>query len=173
MITLKEWMEIVDYRITEGSDYCWQCFGNDAYSLDSWNGEQDGYSFSVTFDTKTQEVYQAEAHDFKNSRAYRMINPDFKQAYNDEFGRSFVLDGDVAWDDVNFTDLEVDDDFIQKCLGIKSGENYDTRVSVPLEFSDAELLTYMKLAHERDMKFNDFVEEALRVAIKEHLGEDV
>jgi hypothetical protein len=26
----------------------------------------------------------------------------------------------------------------------------------------------MKLAHERDMKFNDFVEQALREAIEEH-----
>ena len=41
MITLKEWMELVDYRITEGSDYCWSCYGPDAYSLDSWNGDQD------------------------------------------------------------------------------------------------------------------------------------
>ena len=172
MITLKEWMEIVDYRITEGSEYGWQCFGNDAYSLDSWNGDHAGYSFSVTFDTETQEVYQTEAHDFKNNRAYRMINPDFKQAYDAESLERNVL-GNQAWDDVDFTDLEVVDDFIQKCLGIKSGENYDTRVSVPIEFSDAELLTYMKLAHERDMKFNDLVEEALRLAIKEHLGEDV
>ena len=52
MITLKEWMEIVDYRITEGSGYQWQCYGPNAYCLDSWNGEQDGHSLSIIFDTK-------------------------------------------------------------------------------------------------------------------------
>ena len=164
MLTLNEFMEIVDYRITEGSDYGWQCFGPNVYQLDSWNGEQDGYSFCVTFDTKTQEVYQVEAHDFKNSRAYRMINPDFKAAYDAESDERGVL-GNQAWEDVDFIDLEVDDDFIQKCLGIRAGEEYDTRISVPIVFSDAELLTYMKLAHERDMKFNDFVEMALREAL--------
>jgi hypothetical protein len=47
MITLKEWMEVVDYRITEGSGYSWQCFGANAYCLDSWDGDQDGHSLSI------------------------------------------------------------------------------------------------------------------------------
>jgi hypothetical protein len=34
MISLKEWMELVDYRITEGSDYGWNCYGHDAHMLD-------------------------------------------------------------------------------------------------------------------------------------------
>jgi N-acetylglutamate synthase/N-acetylornithine aminotransferase len=75
---------------------------------------------------------------------------------------------DCAWDDVNWTDLEVDDDFIQKALAIKAGETYDTRISVPLDLSDADMLKYMTMAHERDMKFNDFVEQALREAIEQH-----
>jgi hypothetical protein len=37
---------------------------------------------------------------------------------------------------------------------------------MPVDFSDEELLTYMKMAHDRDMTFNQFVEEALRQAIK-------
>ena len=31
----------------------------------------------------------------------------------------------------------------------------------------------MTMAHERDITFNQLIEEALRVAIKEHLGEEV
>ena len=57
MLTLKDWMEIADYKITEGSDYQWQSYGPNAYIMTSWNGENDGYSFSIYFDTKTQEVY--------------------------------------------------------------------------------------------------------------------
>jgi hypothetical protein len=74
---------------------------------------------------------------------------------------------DQAWDEVNYVDIEVDDDFIQKCLAIKAGEKYDTRVQVPVDFSDEDLLQYMKMAHERDMTFNEFVEEALRHALAE------
>jgi hypothetical protein len=78
------------------------------------------------------------------------------------------INRDEAWDDVNYVDLEVDDDFFQKCLAIRAGEDYDTRVSVPIDMSDEELLKYMKLAHERDVTFNELVEEALRQAIKQH-----
>jgi hypothetical protein len=164
MITLKEWMEIVDYRITEGSDYCWHCYGNDVHMLDSWNGEQDGYSFTVIFDTKTQVVYEVQAHDYVHNRAYRMINPDFQKKNKKEAKRRDI-DKNNAWDDVDYVDIEVDDDFFQKCLAIKAGEDYDTRVSVPMDFSDEELLQYMKLAHEQDITFNQLVEQALREAI--------
>jgi hypothetical protein len=73
-----------------------------------------------------------------------------------------------AWDECDYVDLDVVDDFIQKCLAIRAGEAYDTRVQVPVDFSDEELLTYMKMAHDRDMTFNEFVEEALRNLINEH-----
>ena len=171
MITMKEWMELVGYRITEGSTYMWQCYGSDAYALDSWNGEQDGHSFTVIFDTKDQTVYEVQAHDYVHNRAYRMINQDFRKKNKKEAKRRDI-DKDLAWehDDgtpLNYVDLEVDDDFIQKCLAIRAGEDYDTRVSVPVDFSDEELLQYMKLAHERDVTFNKFIEEALRHVLEE------
>ena len=166
MITMKEWMELVGYRITEGSAYTWQCYGSDAYCLDSWNGDQDGHSLSIIFDTKDQTVYEVQAHDYVHNRAYRMINEDFRKKNKKEAKRRDV-NKDQAWDDVEYVDLEVDDDFIQKCLAISAGEDYDTRVSVPVDFSDEELLQYMKLAHERDITFNEFVEEALRHALAE------
>jgi hypothetical protein len=166
MITLKEWMEVVEYRITEGSTYGWQCFGHDAYQLDSWNGDHDGYSFTITFDTKTQEVYQVEAHDFRNSRAYRIINPNYAPKHMMESADRGVKD--EAWEDVDYVDLETDDDFVQKALAIAAGEDYDTRVSIPVDFTDEELLKYMTLAHERDITLNQLIEEALRAAIEEH-----
>ena len=44
--------------------------------------------------------------------------------------------------------------------------------SIELDFSDEELLQYMKLAHEQDITFNKFVENALRVAIEKAGIED-
>ena len=66
------------------------------------------------------------------------------------------------------TDLEVADDFIQKCSAIKLGQEYDTRVSIPVDFSDEDLLTCMKLAHEKDITFNQFMEQALIAAIEKY-----
>lgn len=168
MITMKEWMELVDYKITEGSDYGWECYGPNSYTLDSWNGVHGtgGYSFSIVFSTKTQKVYEVSMCDYTNDRAYRMINPKNVEKHRKEAESKSVL-ANQAWDDVDYIDLDVVDDFIQKALAIRSGEPYDTRVQVPVDFTDQELLQYMKLAHERDMTFNELVEEALRHALNE------
>ncbi len=161
MITLKEWMEVVEYRVTEGSAFMWHCYGDNAYSLDSWNGEQDGNSFTIIFDTKTQVVYEVQSHDYRNQRAYRLVNPLFKDQRNVESAnRNVSLD--EAWDDVDYVDLEADDDWIQKALAIVAGEDYDTRVSIPIDLPEEELMVLFKMAHDRDMTFNDFIEQVLR-----------
>ncbi len=166
MITMKEWMELVEYRITEGCDYGWQCYGPTAYQLDSWNGEQDGHSFTIIFDTNDQTVYEVQAHDYVHNRAYRMVNQDFTKKMKKEAKKRDV-DRDQAWDDVNYTELEVDDDFIQKCLAIREGEDYDTRIKVPLELGDDEMFQLMKMAHEQDITLNQLVEQLLRRVIEE------
>jgi hypothetical protein len=40
-------------------------------------------------------------------------------------------------------------------------------VQVQVDFSDEDLLQYMKIAHERDITFNQLVEDALRQAIED------
>jgi hypothetical protein len=165
MLTVKEWMELVDYRITEGSDYGWMCFGPKAYSLSSWNGEHNGYSFNIVFDNADQTVYTVEVCDYKNDRAYRIINPLFKDAYDGESDDRGVL-GNQAWDDVDWIDLESDDDFIQKGLAIRDGEDYDTRVSIPLDLPDDVMFELMKQAHEQDITLNELMEEVVRSAIE-------
>ena len=163
MITLKEWMETIEYRVTEGDSYGWQCYGFDAYQLSSWNGVHGsgGWSANIVFDTKDQTVYEVEICDYTNDRAYRIINPDFKKAYDKEAaGRGEFAN--QAWDNVEFTDLESDDDWFQKALAIVAGEEYDSRVSIPLTLPDNELMILFKMAHEADMTFNDYVEQILR-----------
>ena len=169
MISLKEWMELVDYRITEGNEYGWSCYGSNSHSLSMWNGVhgKGGYSSNIIFDNKDQTVYEVEFCDYTHDRAYRMINADFKKAYEKESQKREVSPNE-AWDGVQYTDLEVDDDFVQKALAIKSGEDYDTRISVPVDFTDEELLKYMKLAHEQDITFNQFIEKAIRAAIDDY-----
>jgi hypothetical protein len=166
---MKEWMELVDYKITEGGDYGWSCYGPNSYTLDSWNGVHGtgGYSFSIVFSTKSQKVYEVSMCDYTNDRAYRMINPKYKKKHDDESGDRGAL-GNQAWDDVDYIDLDVDDDFIQKALAIRAGEEYDTRVQIEVVFSEQEMLQYMKAAHEMDLTFNQFVEQALVIAIEQH-----
>jgi len=163
MITMKEWMELVDYRITEGGEYGWQCYGPNAYTLDSWNGVHGvgGHSFSIVFSTKTQKVYEVSMCDYTNDRAYRMIVEN-KRAKHRKESQSRAVNLNQAWDDVDYVDLEVDDDFFQKALAIRAGETYDNTVSVPIDLPDDLMMFAFRAAHEADMTLNDWMNQMLR-----------
>jgi hypothetical protein len=170
MITVKDFMVVINYRITEGSDYGWQCYGANAHSLDSWSGDHDGYTVSIVFDTETQTVYEACAYDYRNNRAYRLFHPAFKAAHEKE-AKSRGVKIDQAWDDVNYIDLEVSEDFLAKAQAIVAGTDYDARVQIPVELEDDLLFELMKIAHERDITLNQFVEEVLTVQLEKYAKE--
>jgi hypothetical protein len=167
MITLKTFMELINYRITEGDNFLWNCFGDNVYQFSSWNGIHGtgGWSANVVFSTKTNEVFCVEVCDYTRDRAYRIIHPDYVKAHHAEAPRR-SSSPNMAWDDVYFVDLEVDQDWINKATAIISGKDYDTRVSVPLDLEDNELFALMMQAHERDITLNQLVEDILKAVIE-------
>lgn len=167
MLTIKEFMELIEHRITEGSDYCWKCFGDKAFCISSWNGDQDGWSFSIVFDSQTQLVYVVEVCDYKNDRAYRMINPDYQEAHRLE-AKNFNVDPNEAWDNIRWVDLETVNDFVTKSQAIKSGVSYDTRVEIELDLTEEEISQLMTAAHDADMTVNQYVEYVLQQYIDSH-----
>ena len=168
MITMKEFMELVDYKITEGGEYGWQCFGSNSYQLSHWNGVhgKGGWSANIVFSTKSHKVYCVEVCDYTNDRAYRMINPDYVKKHEKE-AKNRDVNMNEAWDDVDYTDLEVDDDFIQKCLSIKAGKDYENTVSVPIDLPDDLLLEAAMNAHRQNITLNEYINNALREMIDE------
>lgn len=166
MTMLKDFIQAIDYKITGGSEFQWSCFGPNARYLDAEDtGDNSStYSINAVFDSGTREVYIVEAWDYLRDRAYRWMNPDFKRYYEAEANKRDI-DPNETLDGEKFIDLEVAEDILEKISKIVAGESYDERVKVPVDFSDEELLQYMKLAHERDITFNQLVEEALRCAI--------
>jgi hypothetical protein len=167
MITLKQYFETINYRVSEGYNFQWQCYGPNAYGLESVDNRcTDGHSVGIVFDTQDQTVYQVEAHDHRNGRSYRLNNPLFDDARRQECARR-NLDPDDAYDTVKFVDLETTEDFLEKATAIIRGEDYDTRVSVPLELPDDMLFALMKQAHEQDITLNEHMENVLRMAIED------
>lgn len=157
MITVANFMKAVDCRITGGSEYQWQCYGPNARYLDC---DETDFSVSIIFDTVDQTVYEATVFDYRNERAYRRFNPDFHKQYLTEAKeRGITLS--FAWDAVKFVDLETDEDWIEKATAIVNNTAYDERVSIPLELPDEELLVLLKMAHERDITFNQLMEDIL------------
>ena len=105
-----------------------------------------------------------QAWDFDAQREYRWIHPDYLEAYRKE-AKSRGIKRRKSIDDRKYIDLEVAEDILGKSRSIFLGEEYDTRVIVPLDLEDDLLFQLMKLAHEADMTLNDFVAYILRQEI--------
>lgn len=165
MITLKQFLEAGNYRITEGSEFGWQCFGSNAYILDVQAGSADTNGATVIFDRITQEVYQLTCYDYINERAYRLFGGEEHRIAHTAEALVRKVNDKQAWDEVNYTDLEVAEDFLEKMTAIINNEDYDTNVSVPLELDKETLHELMLMAHSKNITLNQMVEEVLQLAI--------
>lgn len=167
-MNIKQFFEAIDYKITEGNKYMWDCYGPNAWNFESWlGGSQDTPSAHVIIDNKTQVVYEAEVHDNKNLRSYRWINPDFVDAYHTEC-KNRNIDPTNAYDDVKFVDLDVPEDFLAKTKAILRGEEYDDRVVIHLDIEDDLLFHAMVEAHKQDITLNKYIENILREMIEKY-----
>lgn len=157
--------ESLNHQITGGSEYQWDCYGFNVRYLDY---ESEYAHASVLFDTLTQEVYEANVTSKDESiKPYRWLNPKTKQKYLDEAERRGI-DPYNAWDDINWVDLETEDDFLSKAECIFDGEEFDERVTMPLELDKDEIFRLMELAHQRDITLNQLVEDILWDVINTH-----
>ena len=180
MLNMREWMDLVDYKINEGSKFGWSCYGPNSYTLDSWDGKygvggpngDGGYSFSIVFSTKSQKVYEVSICDYTNNRAYRMINPKNVEKHRKE-SETRGTSLNEAWDDVDFVDLEVDDDFVEKCLAIKDGEEYSTDILVPVDLPDDVLLQAALEAHKQNITLNAYINAVLRELLEKVKSNDI
>ena len=107
---LKEWMTLIDFKITEGYDYMWDCYGDNAHGLDSDDFQTtQNYSVGIIFDTQTQLVYELTSYDYRENVAYRWINPYFKNKHDEEAKK--ISDSDIAYDDVKYQNMDTPNDF--------------------------------------------------------------
>lgn len=150
----------------------WSCWENARY-LDY----ESAYAHvSVVYSTETQEIYQAEVSIkteawATDARPYRWLDPRFKESMINE-AKERNVDSNQAWDDVKWIDLEVEEDFLEKAKAIFNGDEWDTRISVPLDLDDDLLLQLAMEAHKRDITLNKMVEMALKAEIDRHKETD-
>lgn len=169
MITLSEWMKEIKYRITEGSDYTWDCYGPNAYILSYWDGNQDGVETSMVLDKTSDIIFECSVCDFSKNVAYRIINPKFKASFDGEVEQrnldsDFSIE-DEAWFGVPFCDVELED-FKDKLSAILNYQFYDERVAVSLDLNKDELFDLMSAAHLKDVTLNQFIKDVLKSQLK-------
>jgi hypothetical protein len=163
--------ELTNHRITEGSEYGWNCYPNARYL----SYESEFAYVSILYSTETQEIYEADVSikvdnwfdEDKNMRPYRWLNPEYKDAMIAE-AKSRKVKWKKAWDEVKWIDLETEEDFLEKAEAIFNGiEDFDKRVQVPIDLEDDVMLQLCMEAHKRDITLNKMVEEILQTLIAE------
>ncbi len=166
MITTKDFLAAANYKITGGAEFMWSCYGPDArfVDCDSDDTATAMYSSSIIFDSVTQVVYEAQVHDNIKGKAYRLMNPDYVTAHIAECQQRNIPH-EIAYDDVRFIDLEVDEDFLEKLAAIVAGEDYEDIIQVPLNLPNDILMALMLEAHRRDITLNALVTEILQDAV--------
>lgn len=170
MITLEQFFETIEYKISNGEP----CIT----IHDRWPATarflacEDNFEVSTVacvFDTVDQMVYQMYAIDYKANRAYRWTHPAWVESYKASVERS-AKDGyrDEPFENSQWIDLDVASDLIEKASAIHREQPYDDRIEIPLTIEDDVLFKLMLEAHRRDITFNQLVTEAVEQAIEKY-----
>jgi hypothetical protein len=103
-ITIKDCFEAIKYKINDGAEYLWTCYGKNAYILDSLNSKG---SVAFIFDKKDQTIYELSVCDYVKNTAYKWVNPSFIEKNRKEMKKRGFSE-DQAWDSINYqpTDIE-------------------------------------------------------------------
>ena len=160
--------EALDHKITSGSEYCWTCW-DDARYLDY---ESDFAHVSAVYNTRTQNIYEVTISIkpdawSKDARPYRWLNPLTKDAYVAE-AEKLKNDPSIAWDGVKWIDLETEEDFLGKAKDMFNGDEWDSRIEIPLDLEDDLVLFLALEAHKREITLNKMVEVILQEVIDRH-----
>lgn len=163
MIDLDQWMQAVNYEVTEGWKPRWKAFGEHTHAYACTTEDNSGVflaSLSCEFNKITKDVCLIEAHDYIRDKSYRWIRPDLKDLYvNECAGRGVPFES--ADDRLNYIDLDTESDILSKTMSIFEGFPYDDRVEVPIDLEDEELFKLMKQAHLKDVTLNQYVTDIL------------
>lgn len=175
MITLEQFFEAVEYKITLGEQYnsIYGAWPDTARFLASEDNHEVS-TVACVFDTADQTVYQMYAIDYKADRAYRWTHPDWIESHKAAREKA-AKDGfhDHPFENGEWIELDVASDLLEKASAIHREQPYDDRVQIQLNIEDDVLLKLMLEAHRRDITFNQLVVEAVEAAIEKHRAEGV
>lgn len=117
-IDVSDWMEAIDYHITEGFEWEWECFGENVVELNSWDGDHSGFSTEIVFNNKTKHIYQVSLCDFGKDKAWQYIDPKYRDAYMEEAAKWSGERANVAWESETNGDVIYDDVPLEEMLVI-------------------------------------------------------
>jgi predicted HTH domain antitoxin len=162
---IKQLLEKTAYTFESGGRYGWNCYGNAAVFFDFKELLTDFSEVArpvggAIVDIETGNVYEVTVEVSDEELCYRWRDPKFASALDLETVARGE-DCEIAWDDIKYTDIEVEQDFLEKFDAIIHRRSFDRRIVVPINLTDEEELLMHRLAHEAGMSTNDFVVQLL------------
>jgi hypothetical protein len=162
---LKDVMKALDHKVVDTAEYQWKCFGSNARFMDF---KSDYSHVSVVFDTETHTIYQATIEPIvmkDHDGPYRWVNPNWADALFDE-ARERKVDESKAWDDVEWINLDLSEDFLEKAIAIFNGKKYDRRILVKIELPELAWAKLIVLADEKGVSQEKLINHILRRQVR-------
>jgi hypothetical protein len=101
-ITIKDFVQAVNFKLDGGYEYLWSCYGIDAFGL-GWTSADLSASAGMIYDDKTGVVYELSVWDDRQNFVLRWIRPGFR-AKHDRESREKGFSPNVAIDKKRFRD---------------------------------------------------------------------
>lgn len=157
MIYLNDFLNLINFKITGGSEYLWNSFGRNARYLDS---ECSDYSLSCVFDSVTQELYLVSFSYEDNDKhyAFRWINPKHKEGYIAE-NVERNLDYTNFCDETTYVDF---DDILQLINVVETQTDLKKYTTMSIELDDDVLLFLTRRAMEMNVTVDTLICNILR-----------
>lgn len=79
--TLGDYLNLINYKVNDGGDYLWKCFGPNAYQFE--HDQPSKYNLDVIFDTVDRLVYMVVFGTMDET--YQWINENYVEAYQESY----------------------------------------------------------------------------------------
>lgn len=170
-------MKAAQFKISEGAEYGWDCFGDkdEIYNLDFSEtlGSFDTNSASAVFNRRTGKVYELTAFD-RADNCFRWIDPEHENVVKEEYVKR-NLNFDLAYDSVEFINVNSEETILEilEILILNPDaseylapylEQEDSIITISM--TETELALISKAAHLKNMTLNQFMIEAVKDKLK-------
>lgn len=148
MVDIKEVLQI-NSKIEDVALYQKNNFGGKCVYYDFLNIQEKSMG-SALVEVSTGKVVELtfEPVHQESQYIYRWINPDFKKMH-------------ISDPNLEYMDLEVWEDACEKFKACTECTDFDPSISVPVNLTDEEFLVLSKIAHEKNITFNQLVNDVL------------
>jgi hypothetical protein len=151
---LKKILKLFDYRISEGSEFLWDCFGPNARYLDFNGPDSMQNSVGVVYDTITTKVYQIDFCCESVDDVYTWVDPEYEVAHHRECTARNVERTNQCYSKQSFLTMALD---------AYHGRVPDTDLAldIDLNLSAGDVHQLHLMSVEKGITFDELVNEAL------------